>query len=213
MSKSKIIIELANNQIQLDNAINRLLIISSDLENQKLYKWCLMELEGYRDNDPVPNYRTISSKSIIYTGTNGAFQITKQPLPLSLIPYEILEDVSNYEFREGIRTLLSRAESKEELNRDLSSLAGIVLKNSGSMIQCISIKQLFDEHAVIEVLGRIRSKLLRIFIKLDKEIGNLDSLDVSIDSLSEPQLTELNNDLLEYIEYDNYRETGKESLI
>jgi len=213
MEKSKILKELANNEVTLDIALNRLLIISSDLDNKILYDWCLMELEGYSDDDFIPKYRIITSKNIIYTGTNGSFQITRQPLPLSFLPKEICEEVAKYEFKSGISTLISYAESKHELNRDLTSLAGIVLKNSGSRIQCVSIKQLFDEHAVIEVLGGIRAKLLRIFIKLDKELGNLDSLDISTTSLNESQFKNLNNDILEYIEYDNYRETKGESHI
>jgi len=39
MAKSKVIKELANNEISLEVALNRLLIIASDIENDELAQW------------------------------------------------------------------------------------------------------------------------------------------------------------------------------
>ncbi len=47
MAKSRIIKELANNEISLEVAFNRLLIIASDIENEELINWATNELNGY----------------------------------------------------------------------------------------------------------------------------------------------------------------------
>ena len=48
MAKSKIIKELANNDISLEVALNRLMIIASDIENEELSQWAERELNGYK---------------------------------------------------------------------------------------------------------------------------------------------------------------------
>ena len=47
MAKSKIIKELANKEVALEVAFNRLLIIASDLNNDDLINWATNELNGY----------------------------------------------------------------------------------------------------------------------------------------------------------------------
>ena len=44
MAKSKVIKELASNEISLEVALNRLLIIASDIENDELAQWVENEL-------------------------------------------------------------------------------------------------------------------------------------------------------------------------
>ena len=47
MAKSTIIKELANNQISMEVALQRLMIIASDLENEELSAWAEAELSVY----------------------------------------------------------------------------------------------------------------------------------------------------------------------
>lgn len=44
MAKSKIIKDLANNQISIEVALQRLMIIASDLDNEELLAWAEAEL-------------------------------------------------------------------------------------------------------------------------------------------------------------------------
>lgn len=61
MAKSKIIKELANNGILFEVAINRLLIIASDINNKELAQWAEKELNGYSSKDVIPPYRVIKN--------------------------------------------------------------------------------------------------------------------------------------------------------
>ena len=55
MAKSKIIKELANKEISLEVAFNRLLIIASDIGNTDLIDWATNELNGYPNGSKCLN--------------------------------------------------------------------------------------------------------------------------------------------------------------
>lgn len=57
MAKSKIIKELANKEISLEVAFNRLLIIALDIRNTALIDWATNELNGYSNDSKIPKYR------------------------------------------------------------------------------------------------------------------------------------------------------------
>jgi len=84
MAKSKIIKGIANKEISLEVAFNRLLIIASDIGNQDLIDWATNELNGYPNQAQIPSYRKSGLGQIIYSGINGTFQITAQPFLMEL---------------------------------------------------------------------------------------------------------------------------------
>ena len=45
--------QLANNEIDLEVALSRLMIIASDINNEELYKWAESELNGYIYKRPL----------------------------------------------------------------------------------------------------------------------------------------------------------------
>lgn len=63
-----------------------------------------------------------------------------------------------------------------EIELDLTKLADNVYKNSS--IQCISISMKFPKEMFLGILSAIRTKLLKIFIELDRAFGCLDNLDI-----------------------------------
>ena len=76
MAKSKIIKSLANNEISMEVALNRLLVIASDLDNDNLSDWVAAELHGYSKGMELPEYRKKKSMHFTYSGINGGFQVT-----------------------------------------------------------------------------------------------------------------------------------------
>lgn len=81
MAKSKIIKELANNQISMEVALQRLMIIASDLGNEELLTWTETELQGYSPSDTLPEYRNIHSTYFVYSGINGGSKLRTVRLP------------------------------------------------------------------------------------------------------------------------------------
>lgn len=177
MAKSKIIKELANKEISIEVGLNRLLIIASDIENTELIQWAKNELNGYNNESEIPEYRKCGMGQIVYSGINGSFKVTDQPLPYGAIDKEFLEPFKKQRFTEDISTIEKFAsDNNGKICINLTALAGNVYKNTG--IQCLSIYMNYTREVFISILSSIRTKLLEIFIMLDKELGNLDDLDV-----------------------------------
>ncbi len=199
MAKSKIIKELANKEISLEVAFNRLLIIASDIGNTDLIDWATNELNGYSNDSKIPKYREGKMGHIVYSGINGHLQVRNQPLPLSVFDKEILDYIKVNYFDQDIATIGRFAFGNNgEIGLDLTELAGNVYKNSS--IQCISISMKFPKEMFLGILSVIRTKLLKIFIELDKNFGCLDNLDIDTNGR---KLKEINNKLNIIIYEDN----------
>lgn len=200
MAKSKIIKEIANKEISLEVAFNRLIIIASDVRNQNLIDWATNELNGYPSQAQIPSYRKSGLGQIIYSGINGNFQIKAQPLPSGALDSDILEELKNNSFLQDISSIEKFAsdDNSHGVGKDLTDLAPIVYHNTE--IQCISIYMKYTKETFIKILSSIRTKLLKVLIELEKEFGCLDDLDIDTTG---KQLEELNNKLNVIIYEDN----------
>lgn len=210
MAKSKVIKELASNEISLEVALNRLLIIASDIENEELAQWVENELNGYPAGAELPAYRIVDNTYFVYSGINGRFQVKNAPLPL----YEILGvDKGQYSFRifDGVNSLTTQMTGEYKYGRDLTALAGIILAKTG--ISCTSITQLVPQNAIENVISAIKSKLLKVLIKLDKEYGCLDELDIDITEKDPEEVRKINAMIINYIFEDKSIRIGDKNRI
>ena len=182
MAKSKILKELASNQTSLDVVLSRLIIIASDIEDIKLQEWALNELNGYSKNENVPEYRQLQGE-LIYSGINGRLMVNKLHLDIGFLDKDFQEIVLQpFAVSNGISLLLSGLENGEIFSKDMTFLSSQVYKNSETItgaIQATNIALVFNKAQIQNIISNIRTKLLQIFLELDKNYGNLDELDVS----------------------------------
>lgn len=183
MAKSKILKELANNSISIEIALKRLLIILNDLNYEDLVIWVEKELNGYGKDDCKPAYREIGWGSLTYSGIKGTMmsnvKYSNNPMPFTWIPKKYMDFVSNNYVMETIGGILEKANHKQgSYEKDLTFMAYEVQEITG--IACTSIKQTFDSNSFLEIINKISVILMKIFIRLDKEFGNLDELDIDV---------------------------------
>lgn len=201
MAKSIVIKQLANDEISLETALRRLMIISSDIGNEELHSWSVKELNGYIDDDNVPNYRTIKTTNITYTGFNGRCQVTNMPLLITSFPEKDRNKILINQIYEGIGTMVlfsSKEDSSVGIN--LTRYAGYIAKTTG--IQCVSIMQQFSSSDFQQILDKIKTLLLEIYINLDKNLGCLDDLDIEPGEKAQLDITKMNADISRLIYYD-----------
>ena len=55
MAKSKILKELVNEEISLNIALKRLIVLAADINDNDLKEWAEKEINGYNADDEVPN--------------------------------------------------------------------------------------------------------------------------------------------------------------
>lgn len=185
MAKSKILKELANNEITIDIALKRLLLICNDLNYEEVFSWAEKELNGYSAEEPIPEYRNLGVGKIVYSGLKGSMssclKLSNQPLPIQWIPDKYMDLICNNYERCTIANIIERAKSGNIFSADLTSLAGGISVG----IVFTSISQKFDSTNYAEIANKVSNILFKIFIKLDKEYGNLDDLDIDTTGKSE----------------------------
>ncbi len=198
MAKSKILKELANNQVSIEVALSRLLIIATDIGNTELFEWANNELNGYESFDALPGYRKINAPFIRYTGINGSFKVTNQPMPLTWFTQKTRDSLNPVGIFESLATIESILNEKEiqPRVRDLTFLAGEIYDSMG--VSCFKISQVIDASYYREIINKIRGKLLNIFIELDRAFGNLDDLDV--DSSDIGKISQINQKIITLID-------------
>ena len=191
MAKSKILKELVNEEISLNIALKRLIVLAADMNDNDLKEWAEKEINGYNIDDEVPEYRKICNHSFYYNGFNSNLQVTNVPLDIRYLNEDTLKMIEHHELREPLSSLEKYVkEFKDGFNLDLTMLAPEVLKNSGRRLQCISIYQKFNMSQIEKVLQTLSSKIMNIFIKLDKEFGCLDNLDIGCEKQQKKKLNE-----------------------
>lgn len=203
MAKSQLIKDVATNKISVEETLQRLLIITDDLNIIEMKEWLKGELNGYSDIEKLPDYRKKVGNRIIYSGINGSFQVTNQPLPISFIPEEAREAVLNPKIMESISTVEKTLIDDSEIGIDLTSLAGAIHKNTG--VQCYSIFQKYSLTTLSEIISNVKNKALLMLLDLEKEFGNLDSLDIDNSAITEEKVKKIRGSVNE-IFYDGIGE-------
>lgn len=213
MAKSKIIKELANNQISMEVALQRLMIIASDLGNEELLGWAETELRGYSQNDALPEYRNIHSIHFVYSGINGSYKVTNCPFTFTSVLEEELSDIYNVPIMDSVSSLQNFIDNPEthSYRRDFSMLNGYVLQRTG--IQCTSIYQTVPLNFLQKIMSQIKTILMNVFLKLDKEYGCLDDLDVDTTTKTPDEVEAINKVVNNYIFIDNSVNVGDKNKL
>lgn len=182
MAKSQLIKDLATNKISLEEGLQRLLVISSELNNEELTSWIIGELNGYSNKVELPTYRKNIGSNLIYSGLNGSFKVTDITLPNNCLPKQIREVVVQTPFRTSIRGIEKFLEKDGKIGMDLTDLAGAVYEETG--IQCYKIFKEYSRVSIEEIISNVKNKLIMLLLDLEKEFGNLDNLDIDVENLT-----------------------------
>ena len=199
MAKSKIIKELVNEEITLSVALKRLIVLANDLNDLELKSWAEKEYKGYLAEDELPEYRYLTSSNFTYSGINGRVQVNNQPLDTGFITPKYLKDMKINKILEPISTIEQKSTLEDQsMYIDRSYLSGDVFNNSTdgySGIQCTSIRQNFTSTQFKSIIETVNSKVLDILLKLDKEFGNLDDLDIGSEKNTKEEIDNIKQDI------------------
>lgn len=205
MAKSEIIKELVNDEINIQKALYRLLLIANSIKDYKLVKWIESELNGYKSEDELPDYRIVRTSYITYSGRNGIYEVKNKPLPFTYIPEEYRENAFNNYVIEGVDALEVLSKTDKELIRDLTSYSSLVYKESG--IRCFNISAVYDTSIYINILSNIKTRLIKVLLILEEDFGCLDNLDISKEKIDRVDIDEVYKKI-EITIYDNSVKIG-----
>jgi len=173
MKRSKIIIELIKDEITVVQAIDILNILLQDIKDKKIKLWLNNEINGYEKDEEVPEYRVVKT-NIKGNYIAGRYQCKNQNIP---IRPEFIEEYSKVKITSSVHDILqfSIAE-KENNNHCLMIPLHALLADQISLVngEVISAYRELSIYAHTNILKKIKNKVLKIFIELEKKYGNLD---------------------------------------
>lgn len=208
MKRSKIIIDLVNDSINVVQAMDILYLLLQDNDDIKIQSWINNEINGYKDKDEIPDYRIIDCELIgnyISGSMYNGIQATNQPIPVKKEYDDILSKVR---IMDGLKEIqqLSVAE-KEEKSHALLMPVNPAIINNISLINgnVISASKRLSIYGYTNILNKLKSKLFNIFVELEKKYGNLD--EYYIDFSNDESKKEINNVIINII-FDNSIQIG-----
>jgi hypothetical protein len=185
---SKLLNQLSQDEIALSVGLQRLLVIANKIHNVDLSSWVIKELDGYESSDELPSYRKTSSHNIIYSGINGRFQITNQPLGPGYLSEKTIEKIKDFSVFEGICDVEEQkkpGKDAPQIYRDLTFLAGEVYRNtidqlSGIGVQCTNIRQVISCEVFSKIHEAVKTRVINILCSFEEAGIDIDGADVKI---------------------------------
>lgn len=201
MARSKIIKDLMQSNKSISIALQELFVIVNELGNQELNRWIKNELNGYTKKDELPSYRKNLPSTIIYTGVNGNFQVTNQPLPIQSFG-DHAKDIIDLK---SVNNSIVEIENSKDGNMyiDLTMFAGVVYKNTG--ISCFSISMKFGNNLSDVITSNVKTRVIEALLLLESEFGILDELYIEEDKLSRDKIDKNNKEINSMIFSDGAR--------
>ena len=195
MASSKIIKELISNQISINDALNRLLLISMELNDKDTIEWIESEKNGYKD-DFVPEYRTVKAYFIGDYDIEGAGHIIhnkNQVLPTLGVSKDLKEKLEHWNVRDSITILCGQKKDYEENKRSGIPIhpEHFFMFEQDTNIHVTSAFIIVPELSIDNILDKVKTKILKILIILEKNFGNLDNFDIDIFDYDENELNNL----------------------
>ena len=178
MPKSKIIRDVVNDKVPIEQSLSRLMVLAHDVNNEKIAKWAEQELNGYNNKAELPEYRRVRCNNFRYSGINGNFQVTRIPLPTSFVRKDILEVITDVGILDGIKAVSNYAKSKDVLTKDYTTLAGEIHDVTQGEVTCTSIEQIIVPAVFESICTNVKNILIKSLCELESEYGILDDLDI-----------------------------------
>lgn len=223
MAKSKIIKDIANGTTDTQTALKRTKVLLQELNNSDLLQWINYEIEGYPDGAILPQYRVINGQlygSYIKGSMAAHMKCSHVPIPLGNFSDEVKRKILTAEITQGISALKTILEDNK--HNDQSGLmkpippewySQIALANNDPYMILSSAYVLLNMPEIMNIFPKVENKLLDILSYLEKQFGNLDDLDIDIDSKSDEEIKNITNEIYVLIYNDKSITLGDNNKI
>ncbi|UZP04423.1 hypothetical protein JW813_05290 [Clostridium botulinum] len=210
MAKSKLIKNFINSNMDIDTALQNLLVILNDFDNESLTNWARKELTGYEHNDELPNYRKLTGR-FIASYFVGYVHYSNVQFGIDHLGEDLVKLIKTVNFYSSISSLDLAINSGNGLSKPIQpEHFGLIQSNSNANITSAQVN--VDVTALKGVTSTVRTKILETLLLLEKEFGNLDDLDIDIST----KTTEEVNAIIQNIQvtlYDNSITIGDNNKI
>lgn len=201
MAKSQIIKDLANGNVDIQTALKRTKVLLQELDDEMLLKWINSEIEGYSDLDILPEYRIITGElygQYLKGSMARHMKYNNVVIPLGNFTEEQKREILTAEITQGISTLKEMIEKNEHglikpIPPELYPYIAHANDDPYMYITYASVRLNIPQ--ILNIFPKVENKLLDILSYLEKQFGNLDDLDIDIESKTEDELKNVINNI------------------
>ena len=192
MAKSNIIKNFINSNMDINTALQNLMAILYCLEDENLINWANKELSGYDSINELPEYRKLKGR-VMASYIVGNMKYSNAPFIISHLDDDIQENLININLYSSISTL-------EEMKNKGESRIGKPIPPEFYILLQENTNAHIIEASVNDVISKVRVKILKTLLFLEKEFGNLDELDIDISIKNKEEL----KNIVQHIHFNLY---------
>lgn len=180
MPKSKIIKELINDEISLEKALYRVITLAKDLKDTKLEQWAKNEVNGYGNSEEIPEYRRANC---LYFGSYivGDMKYSNAPLPtefLKKLSPEEQKNIMSFNLGKSITMLEQSIKTGEKIGIPIAPEI-LQVFSIGTNAEILLGQGEIDQGEILQILNKVKTKILDILYELEEKFGCLDDIDIS----------------------------------
>lgn len=143
-------------------------ILAARLKSDQLAKWVDHELDGYPESQPIPQYRNLTVMHFA-NFANSAWQFSRQPIPLRIVPEKYRDSFTSVQFGEGIAKAESLAKSKGNVSIYKPDLVPAIDKTLAGGARCQMVWAEIAPQEFEQLLSAVKSRILDFVLKLEAE--------------------------------------------
>ena len=169
---NELVESLSGEQPSLTDALMKTKVLLHRLGRKELVGWVNLELTGYPENIPVPEYRILNVQ-VKGNVTNVAFTYNDQLLPTAHLGDEIRLKLARYGARESISALEELArKATQGLSIPLApEFYGLLGKPLSNDFQVQQAWRAIGQGQLAQILTQVRSRLLDFVLELSEKVG------------------------------------------
>ncbi len=168
----EIIDVLGADEPNLTNALLKTKILLHKLGKSDLIEWVNNEINGYSEAAEVPPYRAVDAQ-VLANFSNGAYQYTRHPIPLSHLDKDYRESLESTKLRQSLGVL------EEFASNDSGSIQSAIPLEANHLLgkgldSSYHIQRAWCEistTAITQILIEVRSRLLDFILELSGKFG------------------------------------------
>ena len=166
---SDLIKEVVDSSSDLSQVLRKAQVLGSELRSEELKVWSGAELDGYGNDDELPDYRvSVGSNFGNFVGMFGT-QANGMPIPLGNLP-KGYQGKTNLELRQGVAALdaMFKSEADHQQVWKADAIAAVAGKIYTDM-NMISAWMPISKATIAGVLDSVRHRLLNFLLKLKEQ--------------------------------------------
>ena len=208
MKKSKLIINLVQNDKPLSQILYSLKLLLFDIADNKILEWINKEINGYSDNDEIPEYRCIRG-CIECDILHGYQYYQRVNLPVIYSDPKI-QEIITLNCKESVAAIetMMKKEEGQFFSVIPSHAYQYLQKYVDGYVQ--NAKLILSSHDFLNIYAAIKNTVLDILLILEQKFGNLDSYDLDFKDLKKEEIVPI---ILKIIYQDNSITIGSNNKI